>query len=182
VSVPIGVGVAAVAHRASGAPARSLRFAGGNFSFQYPAAWEASRYQEDGSFSSLIVDLSTLRMHPPCVTRHGKFNTTITCREPIDHLKAGSVLASWSTQSWQGWTFGHVQGTPLRVGGRPAKLDVTHDSCGIGADEMMQVVIAIPGRAEANSWYQLDACIRGPGASTMERIVRQLLRTVRFRG
>jgi len=121
-------------------------------------------------------------MHPPCVTRHGTQDITITCGEPIDHLQPGSVLISWSSQTSLGWNLRHAQGTPLRVGGSPAKLDVTHESCGIDADERMDVVIAIPGRADGDSWYQLDACINGPGTSTTELEVRQLLRTVRFTG
>jgi hypothetical protein len=53
------------------------------------------------------------------------------------------------------WSFTHAQGTPLRVGGRAAKLEVTHDSCGIGADEVMGAISAIPGSAD--TWYQLNA-------------------------
>ena len=44
----------------------------------------------------------------------------------------------------------------------------------------MEVVVAIPGSAQSDSWYQFDACIRGPGTPAREHEVRELLRTVRF--
>lgn len=154
------------------------RFNADGLSFTYPAGWRARRYQENSSFSSLIVDLSNQRLHAPCVTRHGRSNTTITCREPLEHLQRGSILVSWTTNGFPGWSLRHAPGSQLRVGGREAKLEVTSNSCGIGADEMMQVVIAMP--ASADNWYQLDACIRAPNPASSEREVRQLLRTVRF--
>jgi hypothetical protein len=155
-------------------------FSGVGVSFAYPATWHAHSYAVPSNFSTWIVSLSPQTLHRPCTTRHGTNNTTITCHQAIDHLQPDSVLTNWSTHTWLGWSFRRAQGTPLRVGGRAAKLDVMHDSCGIGADEMIDVVIAIPGRAEGDSWYELDACIRGPDTSKSEREVRQLLRTVRF--
>ena len=176
------VGFGLIAHAASRSGERLRDFRDAALRFQYPASWQARRYQENGSFSSLIVDLSTQQMHPPCVTRHGSHNTTITCREPIDQLRPGSILVTWSSESWLGWSLAKAYGSRLRVGGRPAKLKVYSDSCGVGADVNMQVVVGIPGTAETDSWYQLDACIRKPGTTTKERQVRQLLRTVHFTG
>jgi hypothetical protein len=156
------------------------RFSGDGVSFAYPPTWHAHAYEVPSSFSTSIVDLSSQTLHQPCITRHGTANTTITCHQPVARLQPGSMLASWSTQTWLGWTFAGADGTLLRVGGRPAKINITHDSCEIEADERMEVVIAIPGSAQTNSWYQLDACIRGPDASARVREVRELLRTVRF--
>ncbi|OAI39853.1 hypothetical protein AYO39_02385 [Actinobacteria bacterium SCGC AG-212-D09] len=156
------------------------RFSGDGVSFAYPATWHARTYEATSSFSTSVVYLSPQRLHPPCITRHLTYNTTITCHQPVGRLQPGSMLASWSTQTWPGWTFTRAQGTLLPVGGRPAKVNVTHESCGVGADELMEVVIAIPGSAQTDGWYQLDACISGPGTSARERQVRELLRTVRF--
>lgn len=155
------------------------RFSGDGLSFVYPPAWHAHSYMVSSGFSTAIVYLSPQRLHPPCVTRHGTHNTTITCHAPVARLQPGSILASWSVNAMPDWRFTGVQGMSLRVGGRPAKLEVTHDTCEIAADELMSVVIAIP--ASADSWYELNACIKGSGTSQRERQVRQLLRTVRFR-
>ena len=153
---------------------------GHGVSFMYPATWHAGTYEVPSSFSTPVVDLSPQRLRPPCITRHLTYGTTITCHQPVGRLQPGSMLTSWSIQSWPGWTFRRAEGTPLRVAGRPAKIRVTHESCGIGADELMEVVVAIPGSAQTDGWYQLDACIRGPGIPASEHEVRALLRTVRF--
>ena len=154
------------------------RFTGNGVSFAYPSAWHANSYTVPSNFSTSIVDLGPKKLYPPCITRHGTHNTTITCREPIARLQPGSLLGSWSINAMPSWSFKDVQGTPLRIGRRPAKLDITHNSCGITADEAMDAVIAIPG--SANSWYEFNACIRGPHISSNEHQVRDLLRTVRF--
>lgn len=90
-TVPTGVGFASIAHQAPRAGSRSRVFSAPEFSFRYPAAWQARQYQENGSFFNLIVDLSSQRMHPPSVTHHGTLNTTVVCGEPIDHLDPGSI-------------------------------------------------------------------------------------------
>jgi len=159
-------------------PSQERPFTGGGVSFAYPSAWQARRYEVTPSFSSVIVYLSPQAMHPPCVTHHGTVNTTIICKQPVSRLDHNSILASWSTNGWPGWSFTRAAGTPLRVGGRRAKLQITHGSYGIGATEMMSVVIEQPGTTD--DWYQLDAFIRGPNTSLHEDQVRQLLRTVRF--
>jgi len=161
------------------APGRTLRsFTGNGMSFAYPSAWHARRYQVASSFSSLIVYLSPQGMHAPCVTRHGTHNTTISCRQPITRLRPNSILAFWSISSTPNWSFKDAQGTPRRIGGRAAKLRVTHEGCGIAAQQTIHAVIPMPGSGD--SWYELIACIRGPQTSARQHQVRDLLRSVRF--
>jgi hypothetical protein len=155
-------------------------FAGGGVSFAYPSAWLARRYEVNSSFSSTIVYLSPQAMHAPCVTHHGTVNTTITCNHPIIRLGRDSVLERWSTDGWPGWTFKRAPGTQLRVGGRRAKLQVAQGGYGIGARELMSVVVERPGIPD--NWYEFDAYISGPDTSLNEQQVRQLLRSVRFAG
>jgi hypothetical protein len=130
------------------------------------------------SFSSVIVYLSPQAMHLPCVTHHGTVNTTITCNQPISRLDRDSILARWSTNGWPGWSFKRAPGTQLRSGGGRAKLQVTQGTYGIGAQELMSVVVPKPGIPD--NWYEFDAYISGPDTSLHEQQVRQLLRTVRF--
>jgi len=161
------------------APGRAVRlFTGNGVSFAYPAAWHARRYRVASSFSTLIVYLSPQGMHPPCVTRHGTQNTTIICRQPITRLRPNSILAFWSINSAPNWSFEHTPGTPLDIGGRAAKLRVTHESCGIAAQQTIHAVIPMPDSGD--SWYELTACIRGPQTSARQHQVRDLIRSVRF--
>jgi hypothetical protein len=171
-------GTLAAARQMQATAGKLRRFSGDGISFSYPATWYARSYQETSSFSSQIVSLSPQTLHQPCTTRHGTHNTTITCRQPLSRLEAGSILANWSTNAFPDWSFARVTGTWLRVGGRPAKLRVTHGNCSIAADEEINVVITVPGRTD--SWYGLDACIRDPGIFSHERQLRNLLHTVRF--
>jgi hypothetical protein len=157
-------------------PSDKRPFTGEGVSFAYPSAWQARRYEVTSSFSSVIVYLSPQAMHPPCVTHHGTANTTITCMQPVSRLDRDSILARWSTNGWPGWSFKRAPGTPLRVGGRRAKVQITRGSYGIGAEEMMSVVVEKPGIPD--NWYELDAYISGPDTSRHEQQVRQLVRTV----
>jgi hypothetical protein len=154
------------------------RFSGDGVSFAYPSSWRAHHYQVSSSFSTEIVYLSPQRMHPPCVTRHGSRNTTITCRQPIARLGPGSLLAFWSIESMPGWSFKGATGQRLRIGGRSARLRITHDSCGIGAQQTMDAVIPVTPGPE--NWYEFIACIRGPRVSLRRHQLRDLLGSVRF--
>jgi hypothetical protein len=172
--------VAVFAVACGGGGSALARFSGDGIRFTYPATWHAGTYEVPSSFSTSVVDLSPQSLHPPCITRHLMRSTTITCQRSVTGLRPGSMLTSWSIQTRPLWTFRLAQGSPLRVGGRPARIQVTRDSCGISADDLMEVVVAIPGRDQANSWYQLDACIRGPAIPASEDAVHELLRTVHF--
>lgn len=154
------------------------RFTGSGLTFAYPATWHAHRYQVNSSFSTAIVYLSPQRMHAPCVTHHGTRNTTIVCHQPVTRLRPGSILAFWSLNSMPGWRPQDAMGAPLRIGGRPAKLRVTHDTCGIGAQQTLDAVIPIPG--SGNSFDEFIACIRGPHTATKAHQAHDLLNSVRF--
>lgn len=158
------------------------RFLGYGLTFAYPSAWHARHYvfpPSPAPFGTSFVYLSPQTMHPPCITRRGTHNTTVICREPVARLQPGSILAFWSIMADPAWSFSRAAGTPLRVGGRPAKLAITsNDSCGIGADKTMDTVIAIPGSND--SWYELVACIGAPNTALRESQVRDLLHSVRF--
>lgn len=158
--------------------ARRRRFTGGGLSFAYPPSWLARHFEIRSSFSSEIVYLSPQRMHPPCVTRHGTHNITITCRQPITRLRPGSILAFWSINSMPGLSSKRATGTPLAIGGRPARLRMTHSSRGIGARQTIDALI--PTMATDNSWYEFIACIRGPHTLLRQQQLRELLGSVRF--
>lgn len=157
---------------------QSLRvFTGGGVRFRYPAAWRAYRWQEPSTMSALIVDLSNQPEHPPCTTRHGTHNTTISCREPLRRLRPDSILAEWSDFGQPGFRLAATPGTPTRIGGRPARVQVTDDDCTIGAARSLTAVIEIPG---GNAYVEFHVCLSGPNPTVQERRARALLGTVRW--
>jgi hypothetical protein len=147
-------------------------------SFRYPATWRAGRDEVFATTFRTIVYLSNQKLHVPCVTRHGRYNTTITCRQPIGQLRSRSILAWWSENGNPAWRFQQVGGVPIVVGGQPARLQLIRTDCGVHADVTLDAVVEIPRIAD--NWYEFTACMRGPGTEQLERQARDLLATVRF--
>jgi hypothetical protein len=142
-----------------------------DLSFRYPGDWTAKHFTWESSFSIVIVYLSDQPMITPC--QGG------SCGLAVEHLEAGGILAWWSEQGFPGWTFDHdAKGEPLTVGGRRAML-LVKPGCGkIDGEVSMIAVVEIPDVPD--NWYQLNACIRGPGIDETEAQVRQMLHTVSF--
>jgi hypothetical protein len=152
-----------------------------HLAFKYPASWAAREYDEVSSFSTLVVYLSNQPMVAPCKTTKSAKSTSVNCGLAVEHLGRGGVLAWWSLDSGPGWSFGKdAPGEPINVGGHRARLSMSMTpQCGrIGADAAIQVVVEPP--QVPDNWFQLDACIRGPGVSTAEAQVRALLASTRF--
>src|SRR2546423_6685415 len=49
-------------------PTGSLTFHEGGLAFTYPAAWHVFHHDEASSFTTLIADLATVDVPPPCIT------------------------------------------------------------------------------------------------------------------
>lgn len=160
------------------APVPLRTFSGGGMRFRYPASWRVYRWNEFSTMSSLIVDLSNQPERPPCTTHRGTHNATIRCRQPLDRLTPNSVLAEWSSNAQPGFQLAATPGTPTRIGGRSARLQMTNDNCQIGAVRSLTAVIAVPG---GNSYIEFRACLSGPDPSLQEQRARTLLATVRWR-
>jgi hypothetical protein len=167
-------------------PARSLlwpesQYSANGISFDYPADWHARTYPEFSDFTAWLVWLSPQRMHPPCVTRRGTHNTTITCSEPLERLRPDSILASWTTNGMPGWSFSRAPGIPITVGGRRGKWLSQTGSYGapsIGENKVITVVVPTPGTSDI--WYQLTAFLRGPDTRSLEQQIRTMLGSVQW--
>jgi hypothetical protein len=133
--------------------------------FSYPASWQAIAYQSRSSFSTTMVYLSNQAMHKPCPDG--------SCGPGAPKLQPGGFIAWWSERGTPSFTFDTAVGDPLTVGGRRAKLSVRSEVCWIGGDVLMSAVVERP--EAPNNWYELDACIRGPGVAEIESQVRALL-------
>lgn len=164
---------------------RTSRFSSAGLSFDYPATWHARTFSmPPAPFSSWLVWLSPQPMHPPCITRHGTHNTTITCVDPISHLRPNSSLADWTTNTDPAGRFRPAGGVPITVDGRRGTwLVQTRGSAqapNLSETEVITVVIPTPGAGD--SWYQLTAFLRGPDTAGLEAQLKTLLRSVRWHG
>jgi hypothetical protein len=155
--------------------------------FEYPSCWTATSYGEESTFSTSLVDLSNQTMHDPCTTTTsapgGPFQIT-TCRLPIASLAPHGILVRWSNNGSPRWNLNQQSGTPLTVGGRPAREQIRGRSmlsstiCGsIGADESISVEVA---ETEADNYYGMTACLRGPDAAVAISQIRAMLASTTF--
>ena len=163
-------------------PIRTNHFSSpGAISFDYPA-WHARRYAMPAApFSSWIVWLSPQRMHRPCVTRHGKYNTTITCTDPISHLRPASILADWTSNTNPAGRFRLRGGIPITVAGRRGTwvVQTGHTQAPqLGQTETITVVVPTP--RTSNAWYQLTAFLRRPDSARLEAQIKTMLRSVHW--
>jgi hypothetical protein len=166
-------------------PARTKGYASpGALSFDYPATWHARTYaMPPATFSTWLVWLSPEPMHPPCVTRHGTHNTTITCTDPLSRLRPDSSLAYWTSNGAPGWRFGQQHGIPITVGGRDGKwLAQTDTTQAPRLRETEIVTVVVPRPVGSDSWYQLTAFLRGPDTARLEAQIKAMLRSVHWLG
>ncbi len=165
----------------SASPARTTttRFIQGGLTFSYPAAWQAATWNDDVSdFSYVMVALSTTAQHDPCVTSVtvGGARIISICREPVAALPPGKLLVMWTVQGFPNW---HEPVMTTTVGGRPASETRVMESWCKGLGGTQTITVVIP-RSLADNWYQMDACLRGPGLTGTEGQVSAMLRSVRI--
>jgi hypothetical protein len=141
-----------------------------HLTFEYPASWTARHYDDQSTMSTAIVFLSDQRMTSPC--QDGG------CGLPLRHLNRGAVLV-WTEWGFPDWSFDKdAKGQPLTVGGRRARLLIEPGCHQVGGEVSMKAVVERPQAPD--NWYELDACIRGPGVDQVEAQVRALLASTRF--
>jgi hypothetical protein len=166
---------AASAHPAAAAP--TARFSAMGLSFRYPAAWWSVTPRAGLSdFPALIVYLSTSRLISICVASASPGRTAETCAYPIRVLPPGGVLVRWNANSLPSWRM--PRATTTIAGRDAAESKVRGGWCAVlGGTETITVMIP---RAGPGKWYQMDACLRGPGLPRQEAQISSMLRSVRI--
>jgi len=168
------------AHSAAAIPARSTptaSFSAMGLSFRYPATWRSVTPRSRVSdFPALIVYLSTSRLSGTCVASIRPGRTAETCSSPIRVLPPGGVLVSWNANDLPNRRMPKATTT---VAGRAAVESKARAGwCAVlGGTETITVMIprALPG-----TWYQMDACLRGPGLPGQEAQISAMLNSVRI--
>jgi len=175
-----GCASATSAHPAAAVAARvapTASFSAMGLSFRYPATWRSVTPRSRVSdFPALIVYLSTNRLSGTCVASIRPGRTAETCSDPIRVLPPGGVLVSWNANDLPNRPMPKATTT---VAGRAAVESKARAGwCAVlGGTETITVMIprALPG-----TWYQMDACLRGPGLPGQEAQISAMLNSVRI--
>jgi hypothetical protein len=161
---------------ASRGPSSSGAFHNGFVELRYPSAWRAVEPAVSPELHVRpLLYLSVQPTRNPCRTS----GTVTSCGWPVRRLRRGGLLIVWENRGYPGWSLASAPGRRLRVGGREARLLVSHRGVcsAIGADETIAVAIARP---LAGNWTAFTACLRGPGLPKLERDVERVLASTRF--
>jgi hypothetical protein len=180
VALAAGCASATSAHPAAavkGPAAATASFSAMGLAFRYPVRWRSGTWPTDeSSFSALIVYLSTSRLKGPCVVNSGPGRIAETCEYPIAVLPPGGVLVKWSAD---GFPARHLPKANMIVAGRKAVETRTSGGWCATLRGTETITVMIP-RAASDNWYQMDACLRGPGLVPQEAEISSMLNSVRI--
>lgn len=153
----------------------TANFTAMGLSFRYPVAWRSGTWNDDvSSFTALIVDLSTARLHDPCTATTSPGEESVTCGYPLGKLPLGGILVSWDADGFPAWQSPKTNTTI--AGRRAVETRTTGGWCSsLGGTETITVIIP---RDATDNWYQMDACLRAPGMPQHEAQVSAMLSTV----
>jgi hypothetical protein len=174
-----GCSASGSAHLAATEPATATAsFSAMGLSFRYPVAWRSRTWSDDfSSFTASLVDLSTSQQRDPCTVKVSPGKKSVICGSPVSKLPAGGVLVRWSADGFPPpW---HMPKPNTTIGGRPAVETTTSSGwCAtLGGTETIMVMVP---RDVTDNWYQMDACLRGPGLAQEEAQISSMLNTVRI--
>ncbi len=134
------------------------------------------RYDASFTFNDLIGYVSNVALDDPCSRTVSSGAETVSCSDPIEVLSVGGVLVSWQIGSKP--TGGPDVPQPnTTVDRRSAHLAISRpgDCARLGGQETITVEIARP-RGDHD---EMVACIRGPGLTGNEMLVRHMLASTR---
>lgn len=147
--------------------------------FRYPVSWHRSRtWSSDlpGSSALIVYLSSTSRLRAPCVASTGPGRIAQTCEYPVRVLPPEGVLVRWSANGFSAWRMPKANTTI--AGRKAAEIRTSGGWCApLRATETIMVIIP---RATPGSWYQMDACLRGPGLPQQQAQISSMLRSVRI--
>jgi len=150
-----------------------------SLAFRYPVSWQRSRtWSSDlpGSSTLIVYLSSTSRLRAPCVASTSPGRIAQTCEYPVRVLPPTEVLVRWSANDFSAWRMPKPNTT---IAGRKAtEIRTSGGWCApMRATETITVIIS---RATPGAWYQMDACLRGPGLPRQQAQIASMLRSVRI--
>lgn len=166
----------------SSGQAISARFTEAGLTFRYPVGWQAAKWEDDvSSYSWMIVALSTTSQQDPCVSAlilgsGGGGKVKSICHQPVALLPPGRMLVKWTAQGFPNW---HKPVPTVIVGGRPSSETFTMASWCKDLGGTKTITVMIP-RSLADNWYEMDACLRGPGLRGATAQVNAMLNSLQI--
>jgi hypothetical protein len=152
------------------------RFSAMGLAFRYPGIWRSGTWDDDvSSFSGLIVFLGTGKLHDPCQRTVGAQVTSVSCGDPVSQVAPGGMLVRWDEDGFPTW---HPPRANTRIGGRPATETVTAGRWCQALGGSRTITAVIP--RDSDNWYEMDACLRGPGLPAEQAEITAMLKTVRL--
>jgi hypothetical protein len=101
----------------------------------------------------------------------------VSCGYPVDALKPRGVLVRWNAD---GFPFRRLPEANTTIAGRHAIETRTSGGWCATLLGTETITVMIPRNAPGN-WYQMDACLRGPGLAQREAEIAAMLSSVRMR-
>jgi hypothetical protein len=86
------------------------------------------------------------------------------------------VLIRWTENGFPNW---HAPRSNTKIGGRPATETMTAGRWCRTLGGSRTITAVIPQGARDN-WYEMDACLRGPGLPAEQAEITAMLKTVRI--
>jgi hypothetical protein len=142
------------------------------------------------SFTNSVVFLASQPLRDPCTVRHGMPPgpiESIVCGYAVEKLEPGGVYMEWLEGGTPGprsrpdapETTTTEPGTPIAVNGQSGWIQTQKpgECSHIGGDETVTANIG-----PHTDYWEMQACIRGPGIGTSFAAVLALLRSARFSG
>jgi hypothetical protein len=154
-------------------------FSGDGLSFRYPAAWTARRWPLFMiSDERTIAYLTQAQLHDPCKRAKNAYGGVgVSCRGGVlNALPVGDVFITWAL----------LGDGPEPAAGEHLVIDqhratVSYNDAHIcGEIRGVERGIAAAIATGTGNWYEMEACLRGPGLPQAEAEVRVMLQTVRL--
>jgi hypothetical protein len=102
--------------------------------------------------------------------------TSASCGDPVSEVAPGGVLIRWNENGFPNW---HAPRSNTKIGGRPATETMTAGRWCRTLGGSQTITAVIPQSARDN-WYEMDACLRGPGLPAEQAEITAMLKTVRI--
>jgi len=149
-------------------------------SFSYPTGWPRTQWNgptPGGIY--LVAAVSNHQLKTPCFQLA---DGSGGCGQPVDRLQPATLLVEWWEITNPGSTFAGQSGTPLVVGGLPAKSDdpaaVILVCPNLAADSAVQVSIQAP--EATGNYFRFLACMSGPGVVAEKSEAMDILVSAQF--
>jgi len=150
-------------------------------SFRYPAGWHVRGAEIDSSLAAWAIWISPQPLHEWCGGSDSGGRRNRSCRGPLTHLRASSVLVEWSWAGDPTCDSRSRSGDRISVGGLhggSAFEPASKSSPDLHVNRVIALWVPIPHKA--GNCYEMMAQIRGPVTARLTRQIWAMVHSVRW--